>query len=70
MQYATHDQFMTMDDAKAYLSCVSDPKEFKSYDSDHALNAEARRDRVEFLRTHLKFAAVDQGALNAVPQVH
>jgi len=45
--------------AQHYLSLVSEPKELKLYDTGHALNAEARRDRYEFLRKQLKLKRID-----------
>ncbi|MDQ3712055.1 MAG: prolyl oligopeptidase family serine peptidase, partial [Acidobacteriota bacterium] len=45
--------------AQHYFSLVSEPKEMKLYDAGHALNAEARRDRYEFLRKQLKLKRID-----------
>ncbi|MEO6194000.1 MAG: hypothetical protein ABIS20_13400 [Thermoanaerobaculia bacterium] len=48
-QFAKRDEFITPWDAAAYLQTASGPKELKWYDTDHSLNEEARRDRVEWL---------------------
>jgi dienelactone hydrolase len=53
--------------ARRALQIASEPKTLKIYESDHALNAEARRDRIEFLRAQLKFAAVSEEALKQLP---
>lgn len=53
LQYATKEDFLTPARAKQYDTIVSDPKKFKLYDAPHALNAEARRDRIAFLTEQL-----------------
>jgi cephalosporin-C deacetylase-like acetyl esterase len=67
-QYATHDDFVAVAAAKHYFEMSSGPKEIKFYDSDHALNADARRDRVDYLRKHLSLAKLPVGTLESVPQ--
>jgi cephalosporin-C deacetylase-like acetyl esterase len=53
-QYGLHDEvWVPLADAKDYFAKSSGPKEAKYYDADHALNAEAARDRDKFLRDHL-----------------
>jgi dienelactone hydrolase len=53
LQYATQEDFLTPERAHAYAALVSEPKQFKLYDAPHALNAEARRDRIAFLAEQL-----------------
>jgi cephalosporin-C deacetylase-like acetyl esterase len=67
-QYATHDEFVPVDEAKHFFESSSGPKQMKFYDSNHALNAQARRDRYEFLRKHLALSVLPPGALEKVPQ--
>jgi dienelactone hydrolase len=55
LQYATKEEFLNPDQAKQYFAIVSEPKKMKIYDAPHALNAEARRDRLAFLAEQLKF---------------
>jgi dienelactone hydrolase len=69
MQYATHEDYLTVERAREYAALVSEPKEFKAYESNHALNAEARRDRVEFLRKQLHLDPIDWDAVAKVPQL-
>ena len=54
-QYATQEDFLTPDLAKATEALASEPKQIKIYDAPHALNAEARRDRIAFLAQQLQF---------------
>ena len=49
LQYAEQEAFLTPERAHAYAALVSGPRLFKLYDAPHALNAEARRDRIAFL---------------------
>jgi hypothetical protein len=53
--------------AKKYFEIVSEPKKLKVYDAQHALNAEATRDRIAFLAEQLSFHAPDAKAVNAIP---
>jgi len=46
LQYGSQEKFLNPERARAYASIVSEPKQFKEYDAPHALNAEARRDRI------------------------
>ncbi len=66
-QYATHDEFMTVPMEQKYFDMSKGPKEIKFYDSNHALNSEARHDRYEFLRNHLALQILPAGSLERVP---
>ncbi|HEX4961735.1 MAG TPA: alpha/beta fold hydrolase [Thermoanaerobaculia bacterium] len=48
-QFARNDEFITPLDAATSLAATPDPKDVKWYDTDHYFNAEARRDRGEWL---------------------
>ena len=50
-------------------SVVSQPKELKFYEATHALNAEARWDRFEWLRQQLALKPVARAVVDSVPQV-
>ena len=53
-QYGLHDEdWVPLQDAKDYVAMSSGPQEAKFYDSDHALNQSAQKDRDEFLKKHL-----------------
>jgi dienelactone hydrolase len=67
LQYATKEEFLTPERAREYYALVSEPKTLKFYDAPHALNAEARRDRIAFLIRELSLKAPDAAAIVAVP---
>jgi dienelactone hydrolase len=68
-QFATKEDFMTPARAREYYAIVSEPKIFKLYEAPHALNAEARRDRVAFLVKELNLKAPDPAAIARVPEL-
>lgn len=69
LQYATQEDFLTSARAKEYAANVSEPKAFRLYDAPHALNAEARRDRLAFLSEVLAVNPPDSAAVAAVPDL-
>jgi cephalosporin-C deacetylase-like acetyl esterase len=69
LQYATKEDFLTPERAWAYYAVVSFPKSLKFYDSPHALNADARRDRVAFLARQLKLKEPDAAAIARIPEL-
>jgi len=69
LQYASRETFLTPDRARAYAAVVSEPKQFKLYDAPHALNAEARRDRIAFLTEQLKLKPLPPGVIAKVPDL-
>ena len=69
LQYATKEDFLTPERAHAYEALVSAPKKFKIYTAPHALNAEARRDRVDFLSEQLALKAPSPALIDSVPEL-
>lgn len=69
LQFATREDFLTPGRAKEYAANVSEPKRFKLYEAPHALNAEARRDRLAFLAEMLSVPPPDSAAVAAVPDL-
>jgi dienelactone hydrolase len=69
MQFATQEDFLTPARAREYAANVSEPKLFKLYEAPHALNAEARRDRIAFLARTLGVMLPDPAAVSAVPDL-
>jgi dienelactone hydrolase len=69
LQYATQETFLTAERDREYAAVVSEPKRFKLYDAPHALNAEARRDRIAFLVEQLRLKPVSPAAIAAVPEL-
>jgi cephalosporin-C deacetylase-like acetyl esterase len=66
-QYATHDDYVSVADARYYYEMSSGPKELNFYNSSHALNPVARHDRFDFLREHLALSDLPPGTLEKVP---
>jgi hypothetical protein len=69
LQYASQETFLNPEHARAYAALVSDPKRFKEYDAPHALNAEARRDRITFLTEQLNLKPLDPKLIGAIPDL-
>ena len=69
LQYATQETFLTPARAKEYAAVVSEPRTLRLYDAPHALNAEARRDRIAFLAEVLSVTPPDPVAVAAVPDL-
>jgi hypothetical protein len=69
LQYASRETFLTPERDREYALVVSEPKRFKLYDAPHALNAEARRDRVAFLTEQLHLKATPPQAIEDVPDL-
>jgi len=61
---------LTPDRAREFAKVVSEPKQFKLYEAPHALNAEARRDRIVFLTEQLKLKPLSAGVINAIPDLY
>lgn len=69
MQFATQEDFLTPARVKEYAMNVSEPKRFKLYEAPHALNPEARRDRLAFLAEMLSVKPPDPAAVAALPDL-
>ena len=69
LQYSSQEKFLTPDVAKATAAIASEPKQFKLYDAPHALNAEARRDRIAFLTDQLQLKPLPPGTVAAIPNL-
>jgi dienelactone hydrolase len=69
LQYATMEEFATPERARQYAAIVSEPKRFQLYDAPHALNAEARRDRIAFLTEQLKLSPLSPAVIAAIPDL-
>ena len=66
-QYAVQEKFLTPERARATAALASEPKQFKLYDAPHALNAEARRDRIAFLTGQLNLKPLPPDVIAAIP---
>jgi dienelactone hydrolase len=69
LQFATQERFITPERARQSEAIVSQPKRFKLYEAPHALNAEARRDRIAFLTEQLKLKPLSAAAIASIPDL-
>lgn len=69
LQYAAQEKFLNPDRDREYAAIVSEPKRFKLYDAPHALNAEARRDRIAFLVEQLQLRPVAPAVIASIPDL-
>jgi cephalosporin-C deacetylase-like acetyl esterase len=69
LQYARNDGLLNEKRERYFFSLVSEPKTLRLYDATHALNAEARWDRFEWLREQLRLKPLPRAVLDRVPQV-
>jgi dienelactone hydrolase len=70
LQYGAKEDFLTPERDKEYFANVSEPKKFKLYEAPHALNAEARRDRLAFLAEQLKLKPLSASVVAAIPELY
>ena len=70
LQYASREKFLNADRALQYAAVVSEPKQLKIYDAEHALNAEARRDRIHFLIEQLKLRPLSAAQIASIPNLY
>jgi dienelactone hydrolase len=69
LQFATQEKFLTAERAKQHAAVVSEPKRFKLYEAPHALNADARRDRIAFLTKQLKLKRLPAAVVASIPDL-
>ena len=67
LQFATDEPFATTEMDKEYFAAVSEPKQMRIYEAQHALNADATRDRIAFLSGQLAVKPPDAKAVAAIP---
>ncbi len=70
LQYGSQEKFLNPERAREYLTIVSEPKRLEIYDAPHALNAEARRDRIQFLIEQLKLKPLSDAQIASVPNLY
>ena len=69
LQYGSQESFLNPARARAYAAIVSEPKRLAIYDAPHALNAQARRERIAFLTEKLRLKPLDPSVVAAVPDL-
>jgi len=70
LQYATKERYFTTELARQHAAVVSEPKRFKLYEAPHALNAEARRDRIAFLTEQLRLKPLSAALVASIPNLY
>ena len=70
LQYGSREKFLNADRAHQYAAIVSEPKQLKIYDAEHALNAEARRDRIQFLIEQLRLKPLPDAVIDSIPNLY
>jgi dienelactone hydrolase len=70
LQYATQEPSLTPAVAREFEKIVSEPKQLKIYEAPHALNREARRDRIAFLTEQLKLKSLPANVIDAIPDLY
>jgi hypothetical protein len=70
LQFATQERNLKPEIARQHAALVSEPKIFKLYEAPHALNAEARRDRIRFLKEQLKLKPLSDQVIARIPELY
>lgn len=69
LQFGREDAPILEPMARGYFGRFSEPKKIEFYRASHALNAEARKDRVLWLAERLKLSPIDSEAIERVPDL-
>ena len=69
LQFGSEDKPIPEKLARHYYELFSEPKKLAFYKAGHALNAEARADRVKWLAQRLALQPVDEPALARIPEL-
>ncbi|MGH9944837.1 MAG: hypothetical protein ACRD9R_21010, partial [Pyrinomonadaceae bacterium] len=69
LQFGRQDKPITEKMARRAYELFAEPKTITFYDAGHALDAAARRDRVEWLAKRLSLKPVDRAALARIPEL-
>jgi len=69
LQFGRQDKPIPEKMARRAYELFAEPKKMEFYDAGHALDAKARRDRVEWLRQRLSLKPIDLAALARIPEL-
>jgi cephalosporin-C deacetylase-like acetyl esterase len=69
LQFGRDDASIPESLARGYFERFSEPKKIEFYKAGHALNAEACKDRVQWLAERLKLSRIDPEAIERVPDL-
>ena len=67
LQFGRDDEPIPEKLARHYFERFAEPKKISFYAAGHALNAEARKERIQWLAERLKLPAVDREAIERIP---
>jgi cephalosporin-C deacetylase-like acetyl esterase len=70
LQFANQENFLTPELARKHADVVSEPKQVKFYEAPHSLNAEARRDRIQFLVEQLRLRPLSEKIIAGIPNLY
>lgn len=70
LQFANQEKLLTPELAQKHAAIVSEPKQVKFYEAPHSLNAEARRDRIQFLIEQLKLKPLSDAVIASIPNLY
>ena len=70
LQFSNQEKSMPPELERRHAAIVSEPKQVKFYDAPHALNAEARRDRIQFLIEQLKLKPLPEAVIASIPNLY
>jgi cephalosporin-C deacetylase-like acetyl esterase len=67
LQFGNDDQGIPEKTARGYFARFAEPKKIEFYKAGHALNREAREERIEWLEERLKLSPIDHEAIERIP---
>ena len=67
LQFGKEDEGIPEKTARSYFDRFAEPKKIEFYKAGHALNREAREERIEWLAERLKLSPVDHEAIERIP---
>lgn len=70
LQFSNQEKSLTPEFERQHAAIVSEPKKVKFYDAPHALNAEARRDRIQFIIEQLKLKPLSDAQIASIPDLY
>ena len=70
LQFSNQEKSMTPELERRHAAIVSEPKQVRFYDAPHALNADARRDRIQFLTEQLKLKSLSPALIATIPNLY
>jgi dienelactone hydrolase len=70
LQFANQEEFLTPELSRGFAALASTPKRSKFYEAPHALNAEARRDRLAFLAEQLNVTPLSADVISKIPDLY